>query len=53
VFLEASDVADAIFVQLLMERLHMHLVCLFIEYSICVLSFSYCMGFTDKKENIY
>lgn len=53
VFHEASDLADAIFVQLLMERLQMHLVCLFIEYSICILSFSYFMDSTDKNEKIY
>lgn len=52
VFHEASDLGDAIFVQLLMERLLMHLMCLFIEYSICILSFSYFMDFTDKKKLI-
>lgn len=56
-FYEASDLADAFFVPL-MERLQVHLMYLLIECSICILSFSHFMHFTDKmkkiiKEQIY
>lgn len=46
---EASAVADATFIQLLMERFQMHLY-LFIEYSICILNF-FCLMDKNGKIN--
>lgn len=49
-FHEALNLADSIFVWFLVEGLQMHLVYLFIEYSLEILSFSCFIGFTDKNE---